>query len=228
MKKIMAEYVWIDGTKPTPKLRSKTKIIDQPVRKLADLPEWGFDGSSTQQATGDKSDCALVPVTFIPDPVRGGSNIITLCEVYKADGSVHPSNTRWLLYRIAENYGVHATIHPKPMKGWNGTGAHTNFSIKAMRAKGGLKEIYKACERLGKKHKEHIAVYGAHNEERLMGAFEAPSIHDFSYGVSDRGASIRIPLATSKEGRGYLEDRRPAANMDPYQVCARMIETICG
>ena len=97
-----------------------------------------------------------------------------------------------------------------------------------MREDGGLKAVEAACQKLGQFHKEHIAVYGADNDKRLTGRHETCSINEFRYGISDRGASIRIPMATANEGRGYLEDRRPAANMDPYEVLTALLETVCG
>ncbi|MDX2379170.1 MAG: glutamine synthetase GlnII, partial [Acidimicrobiia bacterium] len=336
------EYIWIDGTEPTPQLRSKTKVLDEPstLERIAglndDYPIWGFDGSSTNQATGDKSDCVLKPVASYPDPIRGGDDKLVMCEVMLVDGKPHPTNTRaaaartakkykkhdswfgieqeytffkdgrplgfppagfpaaqggyycgvgddeihgreivedhmnalitagialsginaevmpgqwefqigplgplevsdqlwvarWLLYRLAENYGVTVTLDAKPVKGdWNGAGAHTNFSTLEMREDGGYKHIEAACKALGKKTALHIANYGVGVEDRLTGAHETQRHDEFSYGVSDRGASIRIPWQVAVDKKGYLEDRRPNANIDPYVVTRLMVDTVCS
>jgi glutamine synthetase len=331
MAKYKLEYIWLDGKQPIPELRGKTTIKDfEKPPTLADLPLWGFDGSSTMQAEGHSSDCILKPVALYPDGARK-SGYIVLSEVMLPDGKPHPTNmratapddpdlwfgfeqeyflykdgrplgfpeegypgpqgpyycgvgykymgnvartiveehldlclnaginheginaevakgqwefqifgkgshkaaddlwvARYLMARLCEKYEVDLELHCKPIRGdWNGSGMHTNFSTKQLREVGG-KEYFEALMRAFENNiSAHIDVYGPDNHLRLTGKHETQAIDKFSYGLSDRGASIRMPVNFVKNGyRGYLEDRRPNSEADPYQIVSRILKTI--
>lgn len=336
LSKIRAEYIWIDGSRPTREVRSKTRIIEKSTKP--DL--WSFDGSSTNQADSKESDVVLRPVYECPDPIRGGDNKLVLCETCLPDGAgglvPHKSNTRalavdafkrfgkhepwlgmeqeytllcvktgwpagfpaggypepqgpyycgvgalkihgrdlieehtvacleagldisgtnaevmpgqwefqigpvdtiaigdqvwlarYLLFRLAERHNVEVSIEPKPIKKgeWNGAGMHCNFSTTTMREN--YEAIVLACEALKNKKDQHIEAYGDGIQDRLTGKHETQDYRTFTWGVSDRGASIRIPWKVATDKKGYIEDRRPNANADPYQVAAIITNTVC-
>lgn len=136
---------------------------------------------------------------------------------------------RFILHRVTEKYESYVSFHPKPYPGdWNGSGAHTNFSTKETREDGGLKKIIEICKILEGRHDRYIERYGKNNKLRLTGHHETQSIDTFTWGIGDRGASIRIPKQVKIDGKGYFEDRRPASNMDPYVVLKLLLSAVAG
>src|SRR5580704_14481811 len=334
MAKYKLEYIWLDGKKPIPELRGKTNIKEfEKPPTLADLPLWGFDGSSTMQAAGHSSDCILKPVALYPDGARKSAYLV-LAEVMLPDGKPHPTNmrataeddpdvwfgfeqeyflykdgrplgfpeegfpgpqgpyycgvgykymgslartivdehldlclaaginheginaevakgqwefqifakgsakaaddtwtARYLMARLCEKYEVDFELYCKPIgdTDWNGSGMHANFSTKYMREVGGKEYFEKLMEAFKSNRADHIAVYGPDNHMRLTGKHETASIDTFSFGIADRGASIRVPHSFANNGyKGYLEDRRPNSQGDPYQIASQILKTIAS
>jgi glutamine synthetase len=331
MAKYKLEYIWLDGYTPVANLRSKTQVKDfDAFPKLDQLPLWGFDGSSTNQAPGGSSDCVLKPVAVYPDTTRKNGALV-MCEVMMPDGSPHPSNSRatilddpdawfgfeqeyflyrdgkplgfpadgypapqgpyycgvgyqavgdlgrkiveehldlcldaginheginaevakgqwefqifgkgsknaadqvwvarYILMRLCEKYHVDVEFHCKPIRGdWNGSGMHSNFSTKYLRETGGKPYFEALMAKFQENMEEHIAVYGPDNHLRLTGLHETQSIDKFTWGVADRGSSVRVPHSFVNNGfKGYLEDRRPNSQGDPYAIASRILKTI--
>ena len=136
--------------------------------------------------------------------------------------------TRYFLFKTAEKYGYHIDIHPKPLQHgeWNGSGLHTNFSTDTMRLDGGEEYFMALFNAFESRHQDHIKAYGSNNNLRLTGEYETQSIDKFSWGVSDRGASIRVPQDTAKDWKGYVEDRRPGSNADPYKIIKEIVKSL--
>jgi glutamine synthetase len=135
---------------------------------------------------------------------------------------------RFLLQRCGESFGIDVDFSAKPIKGdWNGSGCHTNYSTKHTMAKGGYSVILDHCKKLDKEHKTSISLYGKSNHERLTGFHETSSMDKFSFGVANRGASVRIPRTSERDQCGYYEDRRPAADIDPYVVSSSLFSITC-
>ena len=340
------DYIWFGASG---ELRSKVRVEwiendDSPLFKgeLNVLPIWNYDGSSTEQATGDNSEVLIKPVRVYPSPFSNDSirEYLVLCETFLPNMEPHPTNNRskvrelfnnnnlnnyvpmfgieheffvleektgrplgfegltsfpppqgqyycsvgqgnaygrdflqeclnkaiecgvrvtgsnmevapgqmeiqvcntglaaaddsailkYILGRVGEKYNYVVDWGAKPVKGdWNGSGCHVNFSTQSMRVEGGWDVIMEAIGRLEQRHQEHIEVYGSDNHERLTGLHETSDMNTFSWGVANRGCSIRIPRSTEEKRCGYLEDRRPSSSADMYLVTGKIFETCAG
>jgi glutamine synthetase len=136
---------------------------------------------------------------------------------------------RYLLNLIAEQYNAKISYHPKPFKEISGSGCHINFSTFETRNENGtgIDIIYEYIKRLEKNHKESIKAYGDDNHLRLTGFHETSSYDNFTYDIGTRNTSVRIPNHVVREKNGYFEDRRPAANIDPYLATSSLFKICC-
>ncbi|XP_026729239.1 glutamine synthetase 2 cytoplasmic-like isoform X2 [Trichoplusia ni] len=136
---------------------------------------------------------------------------------------------RYILSRLAEEYGTVASFEPQPVPDWPGNGTFVYFSSKDMREDDGILVIERAIDKLARRHGAHINEYdannGGDNARRLTGKNGQPHIKDFTAGVANRTCAVRIPRQVSEDKKGYLEDRRPAANADPYRIISIMLRT---
>lgn len=195
----------------------------------------GVDGTSVNANLRRFYDMALNKLREAGIPITGGNFEVApgQLEVQVCDIGIslcdHLWMTRYILQRTAQEFNFGIDFMPKPYFGdWNGSGMHTNFSTKSMREDGGFAHIMEAINLLGENHMKHISCYGAGNKDRLTGKHETATWEQFSYGVGNRGASIRIPVDTEAEQKGYLEDRRPSSAMNPYVVCGLLVQTCLG
>jgi glutamine synthetase len=147
------------------------------------------------------------------------------CEGIEAGD--HLIIARYLLERICEKYNAYPNYHPKPDKNINGSGCHINFSTADTRHENGIETIYKYINKLEKDHSNTLLHYGSNNHLRLTGLHETSSMDKFTSGIGTRNTSIRIPNHVVKNGCGYLEDRRPAANIDPYDATSTLFNVCC-
>lgn len=134
--------------------------------------------------------------------------------------------SRFFLQRIAEQRNLDINYDPKPFKDYNGSGGHINFSTQAMRDDGGENMFNSIIESLEENHDKMMTAYGEDNKRRLTGKHETSKYNKFTHGVSDRTASVRVPLTTTRNWRGHIEDRRPAANIDPYKALLSLTQVV--
>lgn len=218
-------------------------IIDHNKTSIANvaLSEGNANGKSYCAVGGDRSFYRNLSTQHLQYCLKAGIEIcgtnaevtplqwewqIGVCNALKVSDDLLMS--RYIMQRLSESYNCSVTFHPKPYPEVNGSGAHTNFSTKQMRDQtNGLSYIKKACELLKPHHLEHMAVYGSDNDKRMTGIHETSSHDNFSFGEGNRECSIRIPLPVVQNGYGYLEDRRPASNCDPYLVTEIIIRNAC-